>query len=433
MAAQKMTTPFGLLGRKLGHSWSRPIHEQLGSAPYSHVELEPDEVAGFIANEAWRGLNVTIPYKAQAAASADEKSPRVERLGVANTLVRRPDGTIYAENTDVLGFSWMLDRFCTRELAGPAAHVLDGKKALVLGSGGAAQAVVAALEDAGANVTVISRSGEDNYGNLLQKHSDAALIVNTTPVGMYPNCPASPLTDEQLGGMHRLLGVLDVVYNPRKTGICLAAERMGLPSESGLAMLVAQAFFASELFQGRELDRSLIEKIERGIASQTQNIVLIGMPGAGKTSTGKRLSRALGRPFVDIDDAIAEEEGRTSAQIIEVEGENAFRDVETRVTGEFAKKSGLVIACGGGVVTRERNRDLLRQNSSIVMIDRALDELSSKGRPMSKSKGVEKLAQERMGAYLDWSDVHIRCTGSAEGDAALIMEKLGITPPNRSV
>ena len=253
MAAQKMTTPFGLLGRKLGHSWSRPIHEQLGSAPYSHVELEPDEVAGFIANEAWRGLNVTIPYKAQAAASADEKSPRVERLGVANTLVHRPDGTIYAENTDVLGFSWMLDRFCTRELAGPAAHVLDGKKALVLGSGGAAQAVVAALEDAGANVTVISRSGEDNYGNLLQKHSDAALIVNTTPVGMYPNCPASPLTDEQLGGMHRLLGVLDVVYNPRKTGICLAAERMGLPSESGLAMLVAQAFFASELFQGREL------------------------------------------------------------------------------------------------------------------------------------------------------------------------------------
>lgn len=433
MAAQKMTTPYGLLGRKLGHSWSRPIHEELGSAPYSHVELEPDEVAGFIANEGWRGLNVTIPYKAQAAASADEKSPRVERLGVANTLVRRPDGTIYAENTDVLGFSWMLDRFCTRELAAPAADVLAGKKTLVLGSGGAAQAVVAALEDAGANVTVVSRSGEDNYGNLLQKHSDAALVVNTTPVGMFPNCPASPLTDEQLTGMHGLLGVLDVVYNPRKTGICLAAERLGLPSESGLAMLVAQAFFASELFQGRELDRSLIEKIERDIASQTQNIVLIGMPGAGKTSTGKRLSRALGRPFVDIDDAVAEEEGRTSAQIIEAEGEDAFRDVETRVTGEFAKKSGLVIACGGGVVTRERNRDLLRQNSSIVMIDRALDELSSKGRPMSKSKGVEKLAQERMPAYLDWADVHIRCTGSAEGDAALIMEKLGITAPNHSV
>ena len=299
-----MQTPFGLIGRKLGHSWSRQIHEELGSAPYSLLELEPEDVAGFVREGAWRGINVTIPYKADAAAAADERSPRVERLGVANTLVRRPDGAIYAENTDVLGFAWMLERFCRRELGGSANEALLDKKCLVLGSGGASQAVQAALEDAGAAVVVVSRSGEDNYGNLLERHADASLVVNTTPVGMFPSCPDTPVAAKDLGRMEGLLGVLDVVYNPNRTGICLAAESLGLPSESGLAMLVAQAFFASELFQGRKLDEASIEPIELDIERQTRNIVLIGMPGAGKTTTGKRLARLLGRPFVDIDDEI---------------------------------------------------------------------------------------------------------------------------------
>lgn len=420
-----MGTPFGLLGRRLGHSWSRPIHEELGSAPYSHVELEPEEVAAFIRDEPWRGLNVTIPYKREAAEAADELSPRVQRLGVANTLVRRADGTIFAENTDVLGFGWMLDRFFRREHGAEAADALRGKKCLVLGSGGAAQAVVAALEDRGALVVVVSRSGDDTYANLVERHADAVLVVNTTPVGMYPDCPASPLADEQLAALTGLLGVLDVVYNPRRTGICLAAERLGVPSESGLAMLVSQAFFASELFQGRDLDEALNEKIEQDIYRQTQNIVLIGMPGAGKTSAGKRLARALGRPFIDVDDAIAQDTGRTSASIIEEDGEDAFRDVETEVTGRYAARSGLVLACGGGVVTRGRNRDLLRQNGTVVMLDRPLEELSSKGRPVSRAKGVERLARERMGLYRAWADVHLECTGSADGDADAILGLLG--------
>ena len=426
MAALQAQSHFGLLGRKLGHSWSRPIHEQLGSAPYTLMELEPEDVSPFIRkNTAWRGLNVTMPYKPDAAALADEQSPRVAALGVANTLVRRADGSIFAENTDVLGFSWMLGRFCSRELGAPANEALAGKKALVLGSGGASQAIQASLAEAGASIVVVSRSGDDSYTNLTERHADAALIVNTTPVGMFPNCPASPLPDGTLEALPQLKGVLDVIYNPCRTKICLDAERLGIPSESGLAMLVSQAFFASELFQGKKLDESLCESILADLRRRTENIVLIGMPGAGKTTTGKKLARALGRPFVDIDEAIAQETGRSAAEIIESDGEAAFRAVETRVTGAVAAKSGLVIACGGGVVTRPENRDLLRQNGHVVMLDRPVTELSSKGRPMSKSKGVEQLAQERMGAYRSWADLIVACTGSAEGDAALITRKLG--------
>ncbi len=418
-------TPFGLLGRKLGHSWSRPIHERLGSAPYSHIELEPDEVVPFIKADGWRGLNVTMPYKTDAARAADERSPRVEALGAANTLVRREDGTVFAENTDVLGFSWMLERFCARELGRDATAALSGKKALVLGSGGASQAIRASLAEVGADVVVVSRAGEDNYVNLLDRNADAAVIVNTTPVGMYPNCPASPLAAETLAQMPGLLGVLDIVYNPCRTKICLDAERLGIPCETGLAMLVSQAFFASELFQGKKLDEALCEDILADLRRKTENIVLIGMPGAGKTSTGKRIAHTLGRPFVDIDEAIAQKTGRTAAEIIEQDGEPAFRDVETQVTGEVASRSGLVVSCGGGVVTRPQNRDLLRQNGHVVMLDRPLGELSSKGRPMSRAKGVEQLARERMDAYRSWADLIVACTGSAEGDCELIIQRLG--------
>lgn len=412
--------PFGLVGRTLGHSWSRQIHERLGSAPYALHELEPDEVAPFVRGGAWRGLNVTIPYKRRAAELADERSPRVERLGAANTLVRREDGSILAENTDVLGFFWMLARFCRRELGSSVNEALGSRKALVLGSGGASQAVRLALEEyAGMDVVTVSRSGKETYEGLARRHADAALVVNTTPVGMFPNCPASPLDEETLSALTGLVAVLDVVYNPRRTGLLLAAERLGLPAESGLAMLVAQALYASELFQGRDLDDSLVAEVEGQIRAQTENVVLIGMPGAGKSSCGRALARLLGRPFVDVDEAIALECGRTAAQIIREDGEEAFRAVETEVTGRYAARSGLVLACGGGVVTREENRDLIRQNARVVFLDRPIAELSDDGRPMSQTKGVERLAAERMDAYRSWADVTLPCTGSPAGDAEL--------------
>lgn len=423
---------FGLLGRTLGHSWSREIHVRLGSAPYALLELEPEEVAPFVREGAWRGLNVTIPYKRQAAELADVRSPAVERLGVANTLVHAEDGSVVAENTDVLGFAWMLTRFCRERLGQSPRAALEGRKVLVLGSGGASQAVADALAHAaGARVVVVSRSGENTYETLVERHADAVLLVNTTPVGMYPHCPASPVDEGTLGALSGLRGVLDVVYNPARTGICLAAERLGLPYESGLAMLVAQALFASELFQGRELDDALVGAIEREISQQTENVVLIGMPGAGKTSCGRRLARALGRPFVDIDEAIATECGRGAAQIIREDGEDAFRAVETRVTGSYAARSGLVIACGGGVVTRPENRDLLRQNGRVVLLDRPLCELSTEGRPVSQARGIEQVARERMGLYRAWADVTVACTGSPAGDAERVCELLGLPGPAR--
>lgn len=425
MAAQSNPdAPFGLVGHPLGHSWSPRIHELLGSSPYDLHDLENDEAARFIRGGRWQGLNVTIPHKRLAAELADTRSSRVERLGVANTLVREDDGTISAENTDVLGFSWMLERFFRREHGKGVEELLAGRSALVLGSGGASRSVQASLAEVGARAIVVSRTGSETYEGLAERHPDAALIVNTTPVGMYPSCPAAPLDEASLASLDGLLGVLDVVYNPRRTGICLAAERLGIPSESGLAMLVAQAFFASELFQGRKLDEALVDKIEQDILAETQNVILIGMPGSGKSSCGRALARLLGRPFVDVDDAIAAESGRSAAEIIRSEGEGAFRAIETRVTGGYAARSGLVIACGGGVVTRPENYDLLHQNGTIVLLDRPLEELSSRGRPVSQAKGVARLAAERMGLYRAWADITLTCTGSAEGDALAVRRLL---------
>ena len=412
--------PFGLIGHPLGHSWSPQIHARLGSVPYDLHDLDEKDAKDLILRGTWHGLNVTIPHKRLAAELADERSSRVDALGVANTLVRRPDGTIFAENTDVLGFSLMLERFFRREHGAAPAELLAGRTALVLGSGGASRAVRAALKETGAHVVVVSRSGDETYEGLAERRADAALVVNTTPVGMFPNCPASPLDDATLGSFHGLLGVLDVVYNPCRTGLCLAAERLGIPSESGLVMLVGQALFASELFQGRPLNRELVGAIEHEISLQTENVVLIGMPGAGKSSCGRALARLLGRPFVDIDDALELECGRGAAQIIREDGEDAFRAIETRVTGTIGARSRLVIACGGGVVTRPENYDLLHQNGRIFFLDRPIEELSSDGRPVSQAKGVERLAEERMGLYRAWADEVVRCTGSAEGDARAV-------------
>ena len=418
---------YGLIGRKLGHSWSPQIHERLGSSPYRLIELEPDQVKPFLVDGSWDGLNVTIPYKNDAARLADVRSDAVRELGAANTLVRGKDGSIVAENTDVLGFTWMLDRFCRTRLGASPRALLEGRDVLVLGSGGAGRAVRYALESAaGARVSVISRRGPDDYAGLAEHHPEAALIVNTTPVGMFPNCPDSPVNEATLASLGRLLGVLDIVYNPTRTGIVLLAERLGLPAESGLSMLVAQALYASELFQGRNLDDGLILDIERELLAQTENVVLIGMPGAGKSTCGRELAHLISRPFVDIDDAIEIECGRSAASIIATDGEDAFRTIETEVTARYAARSGLVIACGGGVVTRSENYGLLHQNGRIVFLDRPIDQLSSAGRPISSAKGVERIARERMGLYRSWADVTLSSTGSVKGDVLAVKDLLGL-------
>jgi shikimate dehydrogenase len=288
--------------------------------------------------------------------------------------------------------------------------------------------VTCALEGVGACVSVISRKGPDTYADLAQRHRDALLVVNATPVGMYPACPASALPEATLAALPQLEGVLDVVYNPHRTGICLAAGHLGIPYESGLAMLVAQARFSSELFQGTALPDDAVTSIERDIMRQTTSVFLIGMPGSGKTGAGRRLARLLSRPFVDLDDAAVLEAGCDIPSYFERHGEAAFRDLETKVLATYAGQSGLVIACGGGVVERPENLDLLRQNGLVVMLDRALDELACDGRPVTAARGVDSIAASRMPLYRSWSDLVIRCTGSAEGDAEKIVRLLGAWP-----
>ena len=415
---------YGLLGRTLKHSWSPQIHERLGTVPYELVELEPSELAAFVREGSWQGLNCTIPYKRDLMGLVDELRPNAKRIGAVNTLLHGPDGRVIGDNTDLFGFAWMLGRFCERHLG--TRDALRGSKALVLGSGGASKAVVAALEDAGAVPVVISRHGTNTYETIRERHADAALIVNTTPVGMYPNCPASPLPDKTLEALPGMRGVVDVVYNPERTGIMLDADRLQIPAESGLAMLVGQAWLSSCMWQGVELDEALISSIERQITLQCRNIALIGMPGSGKTSAGRNLAELTGRTFVDMDVDFARRYGKTPAKVIQAEGEQAFRKMETAALAEVAKGSNLVVSCGGGVVTRPENLPLLRQNSSVVMIDRKLEELSSRGRPLSQQRGVAALAEERMPLYRAWADLVVACTGSARGDALEIMQRLGL-------
>jgi shikimate dehydrogenase len=242
---------------------------------------------------------------------------------------------------------------------------------------------------------------------------------------MYPKCPATPLPLDDMRALHSLAGVLDVVYNPALTGICLDARRLHIPFQSGLAMLVSQALYSSELFQGRTLDRSLVASIESQIRRQTQNVILIGMPGVGKTTTGRALAHLLGRPFVDLDDAFRLEYGTGAGDYIRLHGEDAFRELETRVAADYGSRSSLVIACGGGIVTRSRNEDLLRQNGTIVLLERPLESLPKGGRPISQAKGLEQLARERMPLYRAWADVDLRCTGTASGDARAIVKMIG--------
>lgn len=416
---------YGVIGKPLKHSWSPEIHAMLASYTYEKQEIELEEVKGFVQSAQWKGLNVTIPYKKEVFKYASFVSDTAKRLGAANTLLRKTDGTYAAYNTDLFGFTYMLERFCNEHLGGIEA--IKGAKVLVLGgTGGAAQAINASLEDAGTHPITISRKGENNYTNLLELHSDADLIVNTTPVGMYPKCPAEILGGSALEAMPNLKGVIDAVYNPERTGIMLAAEKLGIPTQSGLVMLVAQAFQSSEIWQQTKLDTALIDQIEAKLLDKMRNVVLIGMPGSGKTSAGRELAALTGRTHIDLDNAFKKTYNKSAAEVIEQEGENAFRKLETAIVDTYGKESSLVISCGGGVVTRQENYDLLHQNGTIVMLDRTLEKLSTKGRPLSASKGVQKLAQERMPLYRQWADYIQPCTGSARGDALEIAQLLDL-------
>lgn len=391
---------FGLLGETLGHSYSPQIHRLLAGYDYDLCPQPPEAVTAFVLHGGYAGLNVTIPYKKTVAALCSALSPAAQRLGSVNTVLRRADGSLFGDNTDYAGFAWLLRRADIH----PA-----GWKCLVLGSGGASVTVCAVLEDQGAaEVVTVSRSGPDNYTNL-SRHADARLIVNTTPVGMYPQTDAAPLS---LEGFPALRGVVDIVYNPARTRLLQQAEALGIPHAGGLGMLVAQARRSAEQFTGQTISDEAVARVTAQIDGQERNLLLIGMPGAGKSTTGRRLAAALGRPFVDLDEELVRRAGRSIPDIFAQQGEGAFRALETAVLADVARGSGLVIAAGGGVVTRPENRFYLRQNSRVIYLRRQnVDTLSTAGRPVSQSRPLRQLAAERLPLYEQWSDCTVDACG----------------------
>ena len=401
----------GLLGRKLGHSYSPQIHSYLADYSYDLFEKEPEEVGNFLKNGDFSAINVTMPYKKDVIPYLDELSPIARKLGAVNTIVRRPDGSLIGHNTDYFGFRQMVD-FSGLDVA--------GKKVLVLGTGGASKPVVEVLKNLGGNVVSISRSGENNYGNL-HLHADAAIIANTTPVGMYPNTGVSPV---DLSLFPRLEGVLDVIFNPARTQLMLDAERRGIVAVGGLRMLVAQAKEASEWFTGSAIPDEKIEEIYSILSAQMQNIVLIGMPGCGKSTIGALLAEKLGRKLVDADEAIIRLAGKSIPEIFAEDGEEVFREWETKALSELGQQSGLILATGGGCVTKARNYPLLHQNGSIFWLQRALDVLPTDGRPLSQANKLTDMYAIRKPMYEAFADFAIDNNGASEETVAAILAKL---------
>ena len=398
----------GLLGRKLGHSYSPQIHAMLGNYSYALYEKEPEQIEDFLRYGDWTGINVTTPYKKTVIPYLDALSPVAEKLGAVNVIVRR-DGKLIGHNTDYFGFRTLLHTL-------PVQVFL--KKVLVLGSGGASNTVCAVLEDLGARVVVISRNGENNYSNL-HLHKDAHLIVNTTPVGMYPNTGISPV---DLSLFPCLQGVVDVVYNPARTQILLDAESHdGLICANGLLMLVAQAKKAAEWFTGSVISDDVIEPILNTLESQMQNIVLIGMPGCGKTTIGQQLAMKMGRKFVDADEQIVRLAGKAIPAIFAEDGEAIFRNWETTALSELGKQSGLVIATGGGCVTKPSNYPLLHQNGTIFWLQRSLACLPIDGRPLSQANKLEEMYQIRKPMYEAFADHTVQNNGDIDHCIAQIL------------
>ena len=405
----------GLLGRKLGHSYSPQIHNLLGDYSYVLFEKEPEELENFLKNGDFSGLNVTIPYKKEVIPYLSELSPTAKKMGCVNTVLLRSDGTLYGHNTDYFGFT---------SLVRHAGLSVAGKKVLVLGSGGASNTAVAALKDLGASPVVISRSGENNYGNL-HLHRDAAAIVNATPVGMYPNTGVSPIDLELFP---HLEGVLDVIYNPARTQLLLDAEKLGIPRENGLWMLVAQAKEAAEVFTGGKISDEVIGKIYRELSHQMKNIVLIGMPGCGKSTIGTLLAEKLGRPLADVDEKIISLAGKSIPDIFAQDGEPTFREWETKALTELGKQSGLVIATGGGCVTQKRNYPLLHQNGYLVWLERDWSKLPTDGRPLSQANDLGKMYAARKPLYEAFADIRVENTCTPEEAAQKILDALEELP-----
>ena len=401
---------FGLLGEKLGHSYSPELHAFFGDYDYELFEVAPGDLGDFLRERDFQGLNVTIPYKTTVHDICEHLTEAAEAIGSVNTVVKQPDGTLLGDNTDAAGFEGMVWKSRVRVL---------GRKCLVLGSGGASLAVRYVLSKLGAGqVVVISRSGEDNYDNL-DKHKDASVIVNTTPVGMYPKTGAAPV---DLRDFPQCEGVLDIIYNPARTALIQQAEALGIPCLGGLYMLVEQARCASQVFTGKPLPAIRSKEVYSVMSRRKDNRILIGMPGSGKSTVGRILAERLGRPFVDCDTELEKRLGMTAGDYILKAGEEDFRAQETAILAQLGKESGLVIATGGGCVTRPENYPLLHQNGTIIFLERELSKLPKKGRPLSLRGNLQDMYTIRLPMYRRFADLIVPNDSSPETVAKNVEE-----------
>lgn len=403
---------YGLLGRKLGHSYSVPIHRELGNEHYRLIELEPEALSKFFLRDDIGGLNVTIPYKREVIKYCDVLSPKAKSIGSVNTIVRKADGRLYGYNTDAYGFEF------AAELSGID---FKNKKTVILGSGGASLAVSSVVRRLGASeLVVISREGENNYNNL-NRHADADIVVNATPVGMYPDAGKSPV---DLRIFRKCQGVLDLIFNPLRTEFLMQAKELGIPNINGLSMLVAQAKAAEELFFSAGIDDAEIFRIYHKLRRDKENIVLIGMPGCGKSTVGDALSELSGRELIDVDLEVEKITGLTVSDIFAKHGEAEFRRLEREAIATAGQKNGKIIAVGGGAVLDENNYRPLRQNGRIYYLERALELLSRTGRPLSANADLDEMYKNRLPSYMRFKDVSVKNDRGAAETARAIWEEL---------
>lgn len=373
---------YGLIGEHLPHSFSKIIHEKLAPYSYELHELRPDEVDSFMRGKEFKGINVTIPYKQTVIPYLDEISDQARSIGAVNTVVNR-NGRLCGYNTDYFGMKSLIERLGID----PA-----GKKVLILGTGGTSKTAFAVATDMGASeVYKVSRTGKEGvptYEEAYERHTDAQIIINTTPCGMYPAIDDCPL---DLSRFPDLCGVIDAIYNPLRTVLILEAQKRGIPAEGGLYMLVVQAVYAAELFADRKIESEKTDQVFKEILNSKRNIVLSGMSLAGKTTLGTLLAKKLDRVLEDTDQMIIRKEQRPITEIFATDGEKYFRDLETEMARTLAPQTGLVIATGGGAILRQENVDALKKNGCIIFLDRPFDQiLPADDRPLANTK--EKVA-----------------------------------------
>lgn len=398
---------YGLIGERLSHSFSKEIHESLGGYEYEHLEIPRDRLDEFMKKRDFTAINVTIPYKEAVIPYLDFVSDKARAIGAVNTVVNR-EGKLYGYNTD---FSGMTD------LINKTKIEIKGKKVLILGTGGTSKTSLAVTKALGASeIYLVSRSARDgviSYEEAYGKHSDAQIIINTTPVGMFPKADGLSVDTDRFPSLE---GAIDAIYNPLRTRFVQKAMAEGAEADGGLYMLVAQGVRASEIFLGTSYSEGTVDELYGRVLKSKENVVLAGMPGCGKSTIGRLVAEKLGRPFIDLDDEIVKMAGKTITEIFAEGGESLFRDIETEAVRRVATISGAVIATGGGAILRDENVELLKQNGRIYFLDRPIEQLMpTADRPLASSaEAIMKRYNERFPRYCAVCDVHLKTDGVAE-------------------